>query len=93
VIVEIERDPLYGWVLTQSRLRRNCPTPDETKSLIVAELAGAGVRVGPNRHDLVDAVWDTLDAPPPVRPKTADEILSRVFGAARPRRRRRRNNL
>ncbi len=45
-IVEIWRDHLHGWRLSEARLHKNAPAPAEMRDAITAELRGMGVHVG-----------------------------------------------
>ncbi|MDB5432471.1 MAG: hypothetical protein JWP35_3587 [Caulobacter sp.] len=45
-IVEVRRDRLYGWILTQARLAGNASVPEPMQGAICAELKALGVHVG-----------------------------------------------
>jgi hypothetical protein len=52
VIVQVDVDPLWGWVLSEGRLESNAVVPVEVREAIAAELRGMGVHVGPGRWNL-----------------------------------------
>jgi hypothetical protein len=52
VVVQVDADPLWGWVLSEGRLAGNEVVPVEVRDAIVADLRGMGVHVGPGRWNL-----------------------------------------
>lgn len=61
VIVQIDSDPLWGWVLSEGRLTGNAPVPAEVREAIAADLRSMGVHVGYGRWNLHWAVQNAAD--------------------------------
>lgn len=52
VIVQVDADPLWGWVLAEGRLSGNEPVAADLREVIAAELRTMGVHVGSGRWNL-----------------------------------------
>lgn len=55
-VVELWRDPVYGWRLNQARLTANKDVPAELQAEIIAELKTWGVHIGRASWQMIDAV-------------------------------------
>ena len=55
-VVEIDRDPLFGWRLDQARALDNALVAEPARSAIIAELRSWGVHVGRSQWDLRNAL-------------------------------------
>jgi hypothetical protein len=56
VVVQLDRDPLFGWRLEQARLRDNEAPPEPVREAINAELRSWGVHLGRSRWQLEHAL-------------------------------------
>ena len=54
--LELNRDRLFGWRLSQARLDRNRTVPQSMRDEIIAELRGLGVHVGRSAWDIENAL-------------------------------------
>jgi hypothetical protein len=55
-VVEIYRDPVFGWRLDQARIAGNDPVPEPMRTAIVEELRALGVHVGRAAWELESAL-------------------------------------
>ncbi len=77
-VLEIWRDPIFGWRLCEARLARNAAVPTSQRDEIVKELRRMGVLVGRSRWGLLD---DLSSAGAADFKLTAEEVLiEQLFG-------------
>lgn len=76
-IVEITRDALFGWRLSQARLVDNAAVPEDARAAICKELSGLGVHVGRSEWDLRTALGQA--ARPRFVLEPAERALDYVF--------------
>ncbi len=55
-VLELHRDRLFGWRLSQARLDRNRTVPEPLREEIMAELRGLGVHIGRSAWDIENAL-------------------------------------
>ncbi len=79
LVLEIFRDRLHGWALSQARLAGNKPVPEPLREEIVRELRSMGVTVDRTLWHLDDALDDIVLTPStPVRTRAA--AIGDMFG-------------
>jgi hypothetical protein len=76
-VVEITRDPLFGWRLCQVRLADNAAVPDAARQAVSAELHAIGVHIGRSDWELRNAL--TRATRPGFRFEPVQEALNYVF--------------
>lgn len=79
LVLEIFRDRLHGWALSQARLAGNKPVPEPLREEVVRELRSMGVTVDRTLWHLDDALDDIIVAPStPTRTRAA--VIGDMFG-------------
>jgi len=79
-VVELCRDIVYGWMLSEARLAGNKPVEMAMRDEIASELVRRGVHVGRSYWDLDDALGDAARRRRFIFPPV-DEVVQRLFGA------------
>jgi hypothetical protein len=78
VVLELQRDPLFGWRLNEARLLRNASVPPPARAQLTAELRGMGVHVGRTSWALQSELARAHEAL--FRRDTPEETLNFVYG-------------
>lgn len=78
-VIEVARDPLFGWVLEQARGPQNQEVPAATREAITAELKSWGVHVGRRQWELRRALDDAAEAD--FRLPTLQTAIEELYGA------------
>lgn len=55
-VLEIHRDPLFGWRLEEARLRHNAVMPESARGALIDDLRAMGVRVGRTSWEIQSAL-------------------------------------
>lgn len=77
-IIEIDRDPLFGWRLSETRLKDNAVMAAADRPRLLADLAAMGVHVGRSGWDLQSATWSAVR--PDFQLEPVEEMLRGRFG-------------
>lgn len=56
VVLEITRDPIYGWVLEEAKIAGNAAVPARARPSLIAELRAMGVHVGRTAWEVRNAL-------------------------------------
>ncbi len=81
-IVEIHRDPLFGWRFDQARIAGNEPVPEPLRGEIIADLRDMGVYLGRANWELDEALEEA--AKPGFKLTPLKAALGEKFGDAAP---------